>query len=483
MNQEYLRIQEQIHRAEAEAMAENAGFYRLGFHLMPPTGWLNDPNGLCQLGDTYHLFFQYAPLDARGGMKTWGHYTTTDFCRFTYLGVPLVPDMPFDRNGVYSGSAYTDEEGMHIYYTGNVKLSGEHDYVTSGRRADTIMVESKDGMHFGDKQVVISSDDYPQNYSCHIRDPKVWRENDTGYMVLGGRTKSDEGRILIYTSSDMKKWELLREITAKGALGYMWECPDLFFLDGHPVISFSPQGLKAEEFRYQNLYQSGYFISDVNPLTQDIAVDEALFMEWDMGFDFYAPQTFQDSSGRRILIGWAGMPDAEYKNGEVEKENWQHCFTVPRRLTLKQTEDGIKRVYQEPVEEIKKLRTGDSYKLKKEHAAFKEEYLDIEIERLPRVFKFTIADGVTFSYNGEWAALSLTEDTGLGRKIRRAKIFSINSIRILVDSSILEYYINDGEIVFTTRYYKKEKGTVIQTDFSGADVTVYPMERIVVKGD
>lgn len=345
------------------------------------------------------------------------------------------------------------------------------------------MVESKDGMHFGDKQVVISSDDYPQNYSCHIRDPKVWRENDTGYMVLGGRTKSDEGRILIYTSSDMKKWELLREITAKGALGYMWECPDLFFLDGHPVISFSPQGLKAEEFRYQNLYQSGYFISDVNPLTQDIAVDEALFMEWDMGFDFYAPQTFQDSSGRRILIGWAGMPDAEYKNGEVEKENWQHCFTVPRRLTLKQTEDGIKRVYQEPVEEIKKLRTGESYKLKKEHAAFKEEYLDIEIERLPRVFKFTIADGVTFSYNGEWAALSLTEDTGLGRKIRRAKIFSINSIRILVDSSILEYYINDGEIVFTTRYYKKEKGTVIQTDFSGADVTVYPMERIVVKGD
>lgn len=28
----------------------------LSFHLMPPSGWLNDPNGLCQLHGTYHIF-------------------------------------------------------------------------------------------------------------------------------------------------------------------------------------------------------------------------------------------------------------------------------------------------------------------------------------------------------------------------------------------------------------------------------------------
>ena len=27
----------------------------LSFHLMPPSGWLNDPNGLCQLHGTYHI--------------------------------------------------------------------------------------------------------------------------------------------------------------------------------------------------------------------------------------------------------------------------------------------------------------------------------------------------------------------------------------------------------------------------------------------
>ena len=28
---------------------------RLAYHLMPETGWLNDPNGLCQLQGLYHI--------------------------------------------------------------------------------------------------------------------------------------------------------------------------------------------------------------------------------------------------------------------------------------------------------------------------------------------------------------------------------------------------------------------------------------------
>ena len=36
---------------------------RLHYHLMPPTGWLNDPNGLCQKDGIYHIYFQYTPYD------------------------------------------------------------------------------------------------------------------------------------------------------------------------------------------------------------------------------------------------------------------------------------------------------------------------------------------------------------------------------------------------------------------------------------
>lgn len=481
MNQEYERIQDLIKKAESAAVSGENCRYRLGFHIMPPTGWLNDPNGLCQLGDTYHLFFQYSPLDARGGMKVWGHYMTKDFCHITYAGAPFVPDASFDKDGVYSGSTYVDDNGMHIFYTGNAKLSGEHDFTTSGRRADTVLVESRDGMHFSPKQVVINTDDYPEHYSCHIRDPKVWQENGMYYMVLGGRTREDEGRILLYTSEDLLNWSLLKELTAKEHFAYMWECPDLFCLDDKYILSFSPQGLEKREFMYQNIYQSGYFVSDYNPVTEDVVFDGSRFYEWDMGFDFYAPQTFLDAKGRRILIGWAGVPDAEYFNQEVEAENWQHCFTVPRRLAVRTDEHtGITKVYQQPVSEITALRGEKQICSGNAVMELDSEYWDIECNELPEKFAITIADGVKFSYNGSYITLTLTEEAGCGRDIRKCLVSRVHSVRILVDSSILEYYINDGEVVFTTRYYKGQKGTKLTFECGNADIAVYPMGQITV---
>ena len=69
---------------------------RLRFHLMPETGWLNDPNGLCRIGDTYHVFYQYGPFDATGGVKHWGHVTSRDLMHWEHQPVMLYPDEPFD---------------------------------------------------------------------------------------------------------------------------------------------------------------------------------------------------------------------------------------------------------------------------------------------------------------------------------------------------------------------------------------------------
>ena len=56
---------------ETAAMSREIQKQRLTHHLMPPTGWLNDPNGLCYFKGRYHVFFQYAPFDAEGGLKFW----------------------------------------------------------------------------------------------------------------------------------------------------------------------------------------------------------------------------------------------------------------------------------------------------------------------------------------------------------------------------------------------------------------------------
>ena len=56
----------------------NSDPYRLHFHLMAPTGWLNDPNGLCVIKGVNHIYFQYTPFSATWGLKSWGHYRKLD---------------------------------------------------------------------------------------------------------------------------------------------------------------------------------------------------------------------------------------------------------------------------------------------------------------------------------------------------------------------------------------------------------------------
>ncbi len=438
-------IQEQEKKTKALQGAE----WSTRFHIMPPVGWLNDPNGLCFYQGQYHFFFQYAPFDAKGGLKFWGHMTSPDMMHWTYQGVPLFPDSPYDCHGVYSGSAFTEDGTLELFYTGNIKLDGDYDYIMDGREANVIYTASRDGVHFTGKKCLLTSYDYPKDYTRHVRDPKVFRENDKYCMVLGGRKAGDQGAALLYESLDKMHWKFKKELSTKRAFGYMWECPDMFWLDGKRVLSVSPQGLKRENFRNQNVYQSGYFV------LKDGGVPEADdFTEWDMGFDFYAPQTFLDPKGRRILVGWAGLPDIEeeYFNPTVAF-GWQHVLTTPRELSVK---NG--RVVQTPVEEVYALRKNERMPERGQEIEIPGGCFDLELMELSDApIRITLEKECIMSYqNGVftlafWAGTD--SDIGCGRKVRRAKMEYLRELRILSDESLLEIYINGGETVFTTRYY------------------------------
>ena len=101
---------------------------RLKFHLMPKTGWLNDPNGICQFDGTYHIYYQYTPFEPTGELKTWGHYTTKDFIHYKDYGPVVFPDEDIDAHGVYSGSAFIENGTIHYFYTGNLKYFDRDDY-------------------------------------------------------------------------------------------------------------------------------------------------------------------------------------------------------------------------------------------------------------------------------------------------------------------------------------------------------------------
>ncbi len=423
--------------------------WKTRFHIMPPAGWLNDPNGLCQYQGKYYFFFQYAPFSPYGGLKFWGLYTSEDLTDWSYQGIVLYPDSPWDCHGVYSGSAFTEDGELELFYTGNVKLEGDYDYIDKGREAYVLFTKSRDGENYSPKECLMGMEDYPRDYTCHIRDPKVWKEGDRYYMVLGGRKKNSQGAVLVYSSWDKKKWKYEKEITTSTPFGYMWECPDLFRLQGQQILSVSPQGVPRQEEAFQNLYVSGYFFVE-----EDTGVEAETFREWDMGFDFYAPQTFRDDKGRRILAAWASVPDTEKEYGNPTTEHgWQHILTTPRELRLEQG-----KIYQYPVSEIGSLRTEEIPVSQREDIWLEQPCFDLEIEEIDsEEWEIAIEEDCRFSYKNHRAVLEFTGTLGAGRKARRARIDQVKSLRILADTSLLEIYVNHGETVFTSRYYPNRK--------------------------
>ena len=111
----------------------------------------------------------------------------------------------------------------------------DYDYINSGRVSNTMYVTSEDGMHFSPKKCLMTNSDYPADISAHVRDPKIIKREDGYYMVLGARDKESKGLVLVYRSDDLTNWKYHGRITTENAFGYMWECPDLFELDGSCV--------------------------------------------------------------------------------------------------------------------------------------------------------------------------------------------------------------------------------------------------------
>ena len=438
--------------------------YRQQFHLQPPVGWLNDPNGLCVYGGQYHAFFQYGPFDVTGGVKHWGHAVSKDLLHWEPLPVMLYPDEPFDCHGVYSGSALIEGTEMYLYYTGNVKHPGDFDYIKQGRGHNVCLAVSHDGKTVASKQCLLYNKDYPAGLTCHVRDPKVFVYEGKYYMVLGARTLEDKGEVLVLESTDKLHWNHINTLTTPETFGYMWECPDLFCLDGQWYLAVSPQGIQC-----QNIYGCGYF-AVYGDWRAHCTLGE--FHEADFGFDYYAPQSFVDENGRRIQIGWMGMPDADYGNAPTVAHGWQHCFTVPRLLT--KGPGGT--LLQTPVPELDARRSAAALTLRNGEEASLSPCFDLTAAPAGD-FALTVARGVELVYTEQdsTCVLQFTDPAqASGRTQRRTKLSApCRSVRVVGDRSSLEIFLNDGAAVFSTRYYPAAGDVAVK--ISGTDALVYSL--------
>lgn len=430
--------------------------YRLQYHLMPPVGLLNDPNGLIQFNGIYHVFYQWNPFDTAHGAKFWGHYTSKDMVDWEEQPIALAPSEWYEKNGCYSGSAVESDGKLFLFYTGNVKRDD------GIRETYQCLAVSTDGIHFEKYGPVIK---LPKGYTAHFRDPKVWKHGESWYMVLGAQTLSERGTIVLYTSKDLYHWIEVGPIAGAGMnglsdFGYMWECPDLFHLNGKDILLASPQGLESSGYLYNNLFQSGYFTGTLDYETH--RYQHGPFTELDRGFDFYAPQTFKDESGRIIMYGWMGITDESEAYQPTVPNRWLHALTIPRELTFR---NG--KVYQTPVKELKMLRKNEilipGLIVDDEQgidAKIEGDSLELQLDSIQMTgnqFQITFRNEAVFSYHPERKEASLQRRNVRTNSMetRTCKLDSLNMLQILMDSSSLEIFINEGEEVFTARYFPK----------------------------
>ena len=199
----------QTKRAIADSNAASDPNYPR-FHVAPPVGRLNDPNGLIVDNGVYHVFYQFGPFFPTGKLIAWGHATSSDLVNWTQHDPAITPTDWFDRSGVYSGGAIKRGDVTWLHYTGNVKTD------EGVREAYQCAVTTRDFKTFEKLAANPLISGPPPGYTAHIRDPFVVPAGDGYVMYLGAQREDLSGAILVYTSDDLENWELSGELEVEG---------------------------------------------------------------------------------------------------------------------------------------------------------------------------------------------------------------------------------------------------------------------------
>ena len=431
------------------------GGMRQKYHLEPDRGLLNDLNGLAYFKGEYYVFFQWNRFAKDHGYKEWGLFKSSDLLHWKLEGSALLPDQTYDQDGVYSGSACVIEDKLCLFYTGNTKPDGQ-------RKVYQCMAVSSDGRKYLKHGCVLET---PAEYTEHFRDPKVFKGNHHDYfMVLGAQKIDGKGAVALASSCDGVHWSIKGNL-AETQKYEMVECPDLFELDGEYVLMFNPQE-RDNEKDVCGVSFSAYKITEFDEkmaMVDDPDLDQ--YCRLDQGFDFYAPQTFCDHKGRRIMFGWMSRMNETQEQIFAAEEKNIHCLTLPRVLHVK---NG--RLYQMVPEEFECLKGKDiplEMSTEKEiRAVFpkKGAFIKLSGTDLERGLSICFAeDGTKIFYEGNEKKFTFVRYDWVN-KTEEQKSFQIeilHSMELWIDQSSIEIFLNEGEYVLSSRIYSKGEGQTV----------------------
>lgn len=484
-----------------DAASYNNEIYRPQYHYTPMRGSVSDPNGLVYFAGEYHLFHQ------DGG--TWAHAVSTDMLNWKRLPVAL----PWNDYGhIWSGAAvadlnnasglFTDSggQGLLAYYT-----SYNPDAPNGNQRIG--LAYSKDQgrtwVYAEDRPIVIENpgQDGEEPGGWDFRDPKVVRDevNNRWVMVVSGGD-----HIRFFTSANLLDWTLTDNWGYGDYVrGGVWECPDLFPLtvqgtaEKKWVLMISTganpaTGGSDAEYFVGSLTTEGKFVND-NPA--------GTVLRTDVGKEFYASMSFSDiQDERRVMLAWMSNWDYPFA---FPTTNWKGKLTIPREVTLVKTQDGI-RLAQSPVSELEALRSGlyaasdqtvspaSPNLLSGITSGAYEIEAEVEIPAGSSVseFGFNVREGaaqktvVGYQPGGNTVFVDrslsgVTDFSNLFSTRHETQALPQNGrikLRILVDESSVEVFVNGGESVFSEVIFPDPASRGMSFYTKGGDVQVVSLK-------
>ena len=311
------------------------------YHFLPPSNWMNDPNGVIQWNGNYHLFYQHNPNAPVHADMHWGHAISEDLVHWTDLPFALTPTPGGpDEAGVFSGCAVNNAGVPTLVYTGVVGTRYD-------RQTQCIATSQDDDLLTWEKYAgnpVVGAMPSLSNQTRDFRDPFVWCDGETWYMVVGSFIDGVGGTVFLYQSPDLIHWDYLHPLLVgeRERNGLMWECPNFFKLGDYWVLIVSPQYVVSQQIN-RTMGKVIYFVGEyVNhqftPLFEGVL---------DHGY-LYAPLSLGDDQGRRLMWGWLR------EGRSTEKQiaaGWAGVQSFPRVLSLQGPH-----LHMEPAPELKQIR-------------------------------------------------------------------------------------------------------------------------------
>lgn len=424
-----------INRQIAESCGAVKRDFRQKYHMMPPVGWMNDPNGLIKFNGRYHLFYQFNPYAAHPGVMLWGHFISDDLIGYSDKGAAIVPDK--EHVSIFSGGATEYGEKLAAVYTEHYECGGD-------RREEVYMALSSDGMNFSKGVRILDNDDLPEDISrSDFRDPFPVKTDDGYYVFVGGKlVKENKGIIVVLGGSGLEKLEYKFTIGPFYELGDMGECPCYRRIDGKDVIIASGCNVPARGNDFKNVNSSVFIVGTIDFAGKTFVAES--IREIDKGDAFYAPQLI-NGDDRPVMVGWHEMWGKPYPT-EHMNHGWAGCFTVPRVLSVR---DGV--VCQTPVDEL------DGYLVPYEGEGVPQ-CADVRFEfQGDGEVRFCGRDGsVAVGCRGGRVYLDTRDSNNMNGCVRTTGGSSAkNGVRVLLDVSGIEVFINGGTEAISSRIYIK----------------------------